>query len=112
MDTGAGGTCIDQAMLQHYGLTLARRSRRGGGVGSSTMQLTSIGKHDLSLAGMDLSSVRLHAIDLSHVNASLVSVRVKPIAGVIGADILMDRNAIIDYSRRCIIMSQTPPPKA
>lgn len=105
VDTGAGATCIDTHALEQFNLRLSKRSRRGGGVGSSTMQLTHIARHKLELAGLDLSSFRLHAIDLSHVNASLASMRVKPIVGVLGADILLGRNAVIDYGRRCIILS-------
>ncbi|MBP7080586.1 MAG: clan AA aspartic protease [Rhodocyclaceae bacterium] len=105
VDTGAGGTCIDSSALERFGIGLSKRSSRGGGVGNADMQLTRVAKHDLSVAELNLSKLRLHALDLSHVNAGLKAAKVKEIVGVLGADILLERNATIDYSRRCIILA-------
>jgi hypothetical protein len=111
VDTGAGGTCIDSGALEAYGLALKGRSKKGGGVGSASMQLTTVSKHDLHLAGLNLSRYTLHALDLSHVNAGLAADKVAPIVGVLGADILHDRQAVIDYGRQFIVLSSTTPPK-
>lgn len=73
------------------------------------MQLTAVAKHDLRLAGLDLSGYKLHAIDLSHVNAGLATEKVAPIVGVFGADILHDRQAVIDYGRQFIVLNGTAP---
>ena len=105
IDTGAGGTCIDSGALERFGIGLSKRSRKGGGVGNAAMQLTTVARHDLKIAELDLSKFRLHALDLSHVNAGLKAAKVKEIVGVLGADILIERNATIDYSRRCIILA-------
>ncbi len=107
VDTGAGGTCIDIGALESFDLSLKGRSKKGGGVGSTSMQLTAVAKHDLQLAGLDLSRYKLHAIDLSHVNAGLASDKVTSIVGVLGADILHDRQAVIDYGRQFIVLSGT-----
>lgn len=105
VDTGAGGTCIDSNVLERFGIGLSKRSRKGGGIGNADMQLTRVANHDLSVAELNLSKLRLHALDLSHVNAGLKAAKVKEIVGVLGADILLERNATIDYSRRCIILA-------
>ncbi len=107
VDTGAGGTCIDIGVLETFGLSLKGRSQKGVGVGSAPTQLTAVAKHDLQLAGLNLSRYTLHAIDLSHVNAGLAAEKVAPIVGVLGADILHDRQAVIDYGRRFIVLSST-----
>lgn len=105
VDTGAGGTCIDSGALETYGLALKGKAEKGGGVGSTSMQVTAVAKHDLQLAGLDLSRTKLHAIDLSHVNAGLTAEKVAPIVGVLGADILHDRQAVIDYGRQFLVLS-------
>lgn len=110
VDTGAGGTCIDSGALEAYGLTLKGRSKKGGGVGNTSMQLTAVSKHDLHLAGLNLSRYTLLALDLSHVNAGLAAEKVAPIVGVLGADILHDRQAVIDYGRLCMVLCATPLP--
>ena len=69
------------------------------------MQLSTVNKHDLKLGGLDLSAFKLHALDLSHVNAGLKAARVKPIVGVLGADILIGRKAMIDYGRHSLILA-------
>ena len=106
VDTGAGGTCIDSNEVERFNLRLSKRSQKGGGVGSSSMQIIGIAKHDLAVAGLDLSTYKLHALDLSHVNAGLVAAGVKAVAGVLGADILFDRQAIVDYGRGHIILAE------
>ncbi len=54
----------------------------------------------------------LHALDLSHVNAGLAAEKVAPIAGALGADILHDRQAVIDYRRGFLVLSGSALPVA
>ena len=42
--------------------------------------------------------------DLSHVNEALTQHKVKPVHGIIGADILLHGKAIIDYYNRCLYL--------
>lgn len=70
------------------------------------MKLTTIGDHDPSLAGLDLSSFKLVALDLSHVNDGLRRANVAPIAGVLGAGVLIRQCAVIDYARSCIVITR------
>ncbi len=106
IDTGAGGTILDSAVVSRYKLKLSSASRRGGGVGSEwTMRTNYVAKHDLTLSGLDLSSTKLLTMDLSHVNAGLKIAGVEPVDGVLGADVLWNRHAIIDYDRGLMLLS-------
>jgi hypothetical protein len=42
--------------------------------------------------------------DLSHVNLALTQHKAKPVDGIIGADILLDGKAIIDYFNHCLYL--------
>lgn len=106
VDTGAGGTIVDVSAAAEYKLTLRLRRKKGVGVGSSAMKINPVAKHDLSLAGVDLSEAKLLTIDLSHVNAGLKKAKVKPVVGVIGADILWRRHALIDYAKGVMLFSE------
>ena len=64
-----------------------------------------VAKHDLMLFGLDLSNTKLLTLDLSHVNAGLKKCKVKPVVGVLGADVLWHHQAVIDYKRGLIILS-------
>lgn len=97
LDTGAGATLIDSAAAARFGLKMRAHRQKGAGVGSASMAVNSVGRHDLHLAGVDLSRTKLRTIDLSHVNAGLKKAEVRAIVGVIGADVLQRYKAVIDY---------------
>src|SRR5262249_19091911 len=95
IDTGAGGTILDSAAASKLKLALRSRSNDGYGAGSAGMSMGFIDKHDLLLHGVDLSTTKLHTLDLSHVNAGLKRAKVKPVVGAIGADVLRRHKAVI-----------------
>src|SRR6266404_8637586 len=105
IDTGAGGTILDSEAVSHYNLKLSSASRKGGGVGSVAMRMNYVARHDLTLFGLDLSSTKLLTLDLFHDNAGLKKAKVEPVVGVIGADVLWQRRAVIDYGRGLMILS-------
>ena len=105
VDTGAGGTVLDSDAVSKYKLKLSSASRKGGGVGSVAMRVRHVAKHDLALHGLDLSGTTLLTLDLSHVNAGLKQAKVKPVIGVLGADVLWGRHAVIDYERKLLLLS-------
>ena len=105
IDTGAGGTIIDSEAVSHYKLKLSSALRKGGGVGSAAMRMNYVAEHDLTLFGLDLSSTKLLTLDLSHVNAGLKKCKVEPVVGVIGADMLWQRRAVIDYGKGLMLLS-------
>jgi hypothetical protein len=51
-----------------------------------------------------LKNYLVAVIDLTHVNQTYEGVGKKPIFGIVGSDILMDRKAIIDYSKKILIL--------
>ena len=104
VDTGAGATCVDSGVLSRYQLKLSSNTRKGGGVGTSTMRMTTLAAHDLGLGELDLSDVKLVALDLSHVNAGFERAKVEPIVGVLGADVLGKRHAVIDYAKQVLLL--------
>jgi hypothetical protein len=106
IDTGAGGTVLDSNAVSKYKLKLSSASRKGGGVGSAAMRMSYVVKHDLSLLDLDLSDTKLLTLNLAHVNAGLKSARVAPVVGVLGADVLWRRHAVIDYDRGLLLLSR------
>jgi len=99
IDTGAGGSIMDSAAAARYQLKLRSRSSKAVGVGAGVLSMSSVARHGLTLAGIDLSRTSLHTIDLSHVNAGLKKAEVRPVVGVIGADVLWRYEAVIDYGK-------------
>jgi len=106
IDTGAGRSILDSSAASEFNLLVRSRSRVGYGAGSAAIAVGRIAKHDLRLGGVDLSKTKLRTIDLSHVNAGLAKAEVRPIVGVIGADVLRRHKAVIDYGRSLLLLSQ------
>jgi len=105
VDTGAGGTILDSEAVSKYKLKLSSASRKVGGLGSAAIRMSYVARHDLGLCGLDLSDTKVIALDLSHVNAGLTKAKVERVVGVLGADVLWRRHAIIDYDRGLMLLS-------
>ena len=105
VDTGAGGTILDSQAVSQYKLKLSSASRKVGGLGSAAIRMSYVARHDLGLCGLDLSDTKVIALDLSHVNAGLTKAKVERVVGVLGADVLWRRHAIIDYDRGLMLLS-------
>jgi len=106
VDTGAGGTVFDAGSVARYKLKLSSASRKGGGVGSAAMRMNYVARHDLTLLDLDLSDIKLLTLDLSHVNVGLTRAKVEPVVGVLGADVLWRRHAVIDYDRGLMLLAR------
>ena len=105
VDTGAGGSILDVEAVSRYKVKLSSASRKGGGVGAAATRMNYVAEHDLTLCGLDLSSTKLLTLDLSHVNAGLKKTGVESVVGVLGADVLWSRHAVIDYDRGVMLLS-------
>ncbi|HEY4299658.1 MAG TPA: retropepsin-like aspartic protease [Candidatus Didemnitutus sp.] len=106
VDTGAGGTIVDVSAADAFQLKLRSHHKEGGGVGSGPLEVNLVARHDLRLAGVDLSGTKLLAMDLSHVNARLAKAGVEPVVGVVGADFLWRHRAVIDYDKGQMLFSE------
>ena len=69
------------------------------------LRMNYVAKHDLTLFDLDLSDTKLLTLDLSHVNAGLKKCKVKPVVGVLGADVLWRHHAVVDYDRGLMLLS-------
>ena len=112
LDTGAGRTVVDLAFARTLGLPLTEDAHGAGGAGAATMK-----NYPTRLACLDLGPLReedfpVHAIDLAHVNAALRARGERPMDGVLGADLLDAREAVIDYRQLGLFLKRTARPRA
>jgi hypothetical protein len=99
LDTGAASTVIDVEFAKGNDLHLQETFIKGGGVGTSTLDIFQLDEQELNFGDFILSDITIYAVDLSHVRQTLIDKgeTVLP-CGVIGADILITHKAVIDYS--------------
>ena len=106
LDTGASKTVLDKTFVEEK-----CKSQKTETIGQSTSSLHSTVSEsnityikEIQLDQVKLKNYLVAVIDLTHVNQTYEGVGKKPIFGIVGSDILMERKAIIDYSKKILII--------
>lgn len=104
IDTGASKTVFDKTRIEKYvaSETFEKHESLSSGLGTNTMisQITTIKK--LKIGEVEIENYITVLLDLSHVNDSYAQVGLKPVDGVLGSDILLKYNAVIDYEKKVL----------
>ena len=99
VDTGASNTCIGAHSIAHFNLNVEQSQTIAAGA-FSTGVTTQLAKNNTLKINKWTHQTDLVVFDLTHINEVLKSCKVKAVDGILGADILIAGNAIIDYSNR------------
>lgn len=97
LDTGASATVVEKDRKNKFNLKTEGTKHTGAGAGGVQTVEKSIG-NSMKLGDLTKDSPDIYLMNLDHVNNALASMGIKEIDGVIGADILTDNKAIIDYA--------------
>lgn len=101
LDTGASTSCIGFESISHFTLLSEESEIKAAGAGALDME-TKIAKNNLLEIGEStLKGIDIILFDLSHVNGALQQVDEKGVHGILGADLLKQLRAVIDYGRNC-----------
>ncbi len=104
LDTGASNSCVGFESIDLFHLTAGNSATKAAGAGATGM-LTQIAKDNtLQLGRWKDTQFNLVIFDLSHVNEALIQHKAKPVQGIIGADVLLQGKAIIDYYNHCFYL--------
>jgi hypothetical protein len=104
LDTGASNSCVGFESIEHFSLEAKKSKTKASGAGATGM-LTQISTNNkLQLNNWKHNKFDLVIFDLSHVNEALGHYKVKPVHGIIGADVLMKGKGIIDYYNHCLYL--------
>lgn len=101
LDTGASTSCVDLSNSSHFSLISEKSIIKAAGAGAINMETMFSGKNEFAINKWKLKNMDFVLFDLSHVNQALSQAEEKPIHGIIGADFLKKRRAVIDYGRNC-----------
>ena len=106
LDTGASNSCVGFESIELFQLSAGKSKTKASGAGATGM-FTQLAKDNLlQLGKWKHSEFHLVIFDLSHVNEALVQHKAKPVQGIIGADILIEGKAIIDYNNHCFYLKK------
>jgi predicted aspartyl protease len=104
LDTGASNSCVGFESIERFELNAKKSKTRASGAGGTGMK-TQISSHNkLQLGSWKNQDFNLVIFDLSHVNEALEAYKAKPVHGIIGADVLLEGKAIIDYYNHCVYL--------
>lgn len=98
IDSGASTSILDNASAVRLGLSLRRSRTRVSGLGAPAQRALSGRLDDVRLGALRLDSLPVVVLDLSHVNQSLRDEGIELADGVIGADLLSEREAVFDFT--------------
>ncbi|AWM13798.1 retroviral-like aspartic protease family protein [Flavobacterium sp. NRK F10] len=104
LDTGASNSCVGFEGIEKFKLRSEESETKASGAGATGMN-TLLAKNNILQAGR-WKDKKLHLIvfDMSHVNNALEQYKIKPVDGIIGADILLKGKAIIDYYNHLLFL--------
>ncbi len=104
LDTGASNSCVDFESIERFNLK-ARKSRTKASGAGGTGMITQIAKNNiLKIGRWKTAELHLVIFDMTHVNEALQQYKAKAVDGIIGADILLEGKAIIDYYNHCLYL--------
>lgn len=97
LDTGAAFTVLEASRKKTFEVQDRPTPRTATGAGCNELPLTLSSDNLLQLGALRIGDQDLTLMSLAHVNQSFQEGGMKPIDGVIGADILREFRAVIDY---------------
>ena len=104
LDTGASNSCVGLESIEYFALEAKKSKTKASGAGATGMITQISNDNKLQLNKWKHNKFDLVIFDLSHVNEALTLHKVKPIHGIIGADVLMKGRGIIDYFNHCLYL--------
>ncbi|WP_394336879.1 retropepsin-like aspartic protease [Aureibaculum marinum] len=100
LDTGASNSCVGFDEIEKFKLKTEVSEHKAAGAGPEEIDTQISKKNNIKIGDFKIKKVPLVLIDLSHINNALTKQDAKPVNGIIGADVLDEGNAIIDYKKR------------
>lgn len=104
LDTGASNSCVGFESIELFKLKAKKSRTKAAGAGATGMITQIASKNDLKIGTWKLADFNLVIFDLSHVNEALRQHKTKEVQGIIGADVLMEGDGIIDYSSKYLYL--------
>jgi hypothetical protein len=104
LDTGASKTAFDKTLLQQAN-ELALITESGilsTGLGTNSMASFTAVIHDMRIGRLKIPEFEVAVLDLSTINFAYAQMGHPQVLGVIGGDILMQYNAIINYGKHTL----------
>ena len=104
IDTGASKTVFDKKRIKKFveKKTVEKHDSLSTGLGTNTMTSELVSVKKIKIGELEIVNYKTILLDLSHVNHSYVQIKLKPVDGVLGSDLLLKYSAVIDYDKKIL----------
>jgi len=107
LDTGASKTAFDHDTLREINKSAITLSDRlSTGLGTNSMVSSTATIDDLYIGELLISQLEVAVLDLSTINVAYRQLGHPEVLGVLGSDILMKYNAVIDYGKQVLTLKK------
>ena len=107
IDTGASNSCVDKTRADYFNLEAEGDNLPLQGAGQEKLFAQSSHKSSLYYLDKEIHHLSFMLIDMDTINAALAEQEEEKIDGIIGADILHKKKAIIDYHQCCLSVNES-----
>ena len=109
VDTGASRTVFDKDRILNYinNPEFAEKEGLSAGIGGTDISSFIFTIEELSFGDLKINDYQAIAMDLSNINTSYEMIKLPPIDGVLGGDLLRKHNAVISYRLKKIRLFPT-----
>ncbi|MBR5602808.1 MAG: clan AA aspartic protease [Bacteroidales bacterium] len=109
VDTGASRTVFDKDRILNYtnNPEFAEKEGLSAGIGGTDISSFIFTIENLCFGDLKINDYQAVAMDLSNINTSYEMIKLPPIDGVLGGDLLRKHNAVISYRLKKIRLFPT-----
>jgi len=104
LDTGASSSCVGFEAVKTFNLKAKDSKLKAAGAGDINMDAQISKRNNVRIGKWSKKKVLLVLFNLEHINTVLKQHKAKPVDGIIGADILQQGKAVIDYEKNCLYL--------
>lgn len=102
IDTGASNSCITISEKDHFKIKEKGDPFEASGAGKDKVKAILGQQCDLKLGRYAVGKHSFILLDMEYINATLANQNAKPIDGILGADFLKEKRAVIDYGNKIL----------
>ena len=107
IDTGASNSCVDKTRADYFCIEAEGDDLPLQGAGQEKLYAQASRKSSLHYLDKEIQQLSFMLIDMNTINAALAEQEEAKIDGIIGADILHKKKAIIDYDQCCLYLNES-----
>jgi predicted aspartyl protease len=107
IDSGASKTVFDRVFLQSLepAVLLTENDKLSSGLGTNTMKSETATLNHFNIGSKEIKNYETAVLDLTHVNQSYAKLGFGPVHVILGNDILIKCDAVIDYGNKSLSLN-------